>query len=199
LTLLHYYKIEHKAPQYLFCPKDHDLEEEYRKGFGVTELMETNGVGMTTKRDEIVYQDTETDIKSVIKDFSKLNDNSIKEKYHIEKESNGWKIEYAKNNISSKKIQDAYFVKASYRPFDNKYTYHTNYNMGFIARPVYKIMTHMLNRDNVGLVAQRQAFGLDFNHSFITDTISDLNFISILGGGSIFPLYLYDDLTITNN
>ena len=62
-----------------------------------------------------------------------------------------------------------------------------------MARPVYDIFEHFLDKENIGLMIGRQ-FGAvgsnEFDIVFCTDKIVDLNFYR-RGGEQVFPLYLY--------
>jgi|14BtaG_2_1085337.scaffolds.fasta_scaffold03345_3 predicted helicase len=73
-----YNKLCIKKPSYLFIPFEYKLEEEYRKGFGVTELMETNGVGIVTGKDAIFTgKNEETLIKQINNIVKKIDINCI--------------------------------------------------------------------------------------------------------------------------
>jgi predicted helicase len=193
LTLLHYYKIEHKAPQYLFCPKDHKLEEEYRKGFGVTELMEENTTGIVTMGDDYIVNTDKNIVADRVQSFLKENytESELKKQYKLGKNYAEWIVQNKLQHrlqYNKDKIANLY-----YRPFDSRYTYLDKH---FIWRLRSNIMSHMLNRDNVGLVFTRQSqvLGRDSwdNLCFISNSIVDLNMYR-RGGAILSPLYLYDD------
>ena len=46
-----------------------------------------------------------------------------------------------------------------YRPFDWRFTYYTKKSSGFLGRPRYEVMQHMLDGQNLGLIFNRQIVG----------------------------------------
>ena len=63
-------------------------EDLYRpQGFSVEELFIKKALGICTKRDSIAYQSSLNGIKRIVKDFRELEEQEIKEKYNIRKES----------------------------------------------------------------------------------------------------------------
>lgn len=80
--------------------------------------------------------------------------------------------------------------RIAYRPFDMKYVY---YDTKVIERPREKIMTHLLNDDNIALTLCKQfKTGDNYYHSFITNTIIESSYVSNRTSEitSIFPLYI---------
>ena len=78
-----------------------------------------------------------------------------------------------------------------YKPFDNRWI---DYNLKKVVRPRYKVMSHMLH-DNISMVVSRQCKS-DWRYVFCTDKLSDINLTAsagALGGGYVFPLYLYEE------
>ena len=187
--------LEPKAPYYFFVHKDFTEEEEYKKGFAINELFVNSGVGVCSKRDKIAFQDNKGKLIKVLNDFKSLPENEIKEKYNITSESRDQKVAYAKANIERYGISEELIHPILYRPFDMKWTYFTDMSKGFIAFPVYDLMKHLAKGGNVGLVVSKQCQS-DWRYAFVTDSISDMNLIasaSRLGGGYVFPLYVYKD------
>ena len=185
--------LEPKAPYYFFVHKDFAEEEEYNKGFAINKLFVKSGVGVCSKRDKIAFQDNKAELIKVLNDFKSLPENEIKEKYNITSESRDQKVAYAKANIERYGVSEGLIHPILYRPFDMKWTYFTDMSKGFIAFPVYDLMIHLAKGENVGLVVSKQCQS-DWRYAFVTDSISDMNLIasaSRLGGGYIFPLYIY--------
>ncbi|MDR0637394.1 MAG: N-6 DNA methylase [Spirochaetaceae bacterium] len=182
-----------EGPQYFFTEKDFGNKADYEKGFSVQELFPVNSVGICSKRDKIAYQENIDDLKKVLFDFRDLSEEEIKRKYAITQESRDQKVYLAKQNISKFGIDTKYFQQISYRPFDVKWTYHTNQVRGFLAYPVYNVMRHFIAGKNIGLLIGRQGQvvgAMPWNLIFITESITDLNMF-YRGGCVTFPLYLY--------
>jgi predicted helicase len=88
--------------------------------------------------------------------------------------------------------------KINYRPFDKRYIY---YDVKIIERAREKVMQHLVNNNNLGLIIGRQGQvvgNMPWNLSFITNTITDFN-LYYRGGGVLFPLYLYPEKTSQQN
>ncbi|WP_040254136.1 type ISP restriction/modification enzyme [Psychroserpens mesophilus] len=195
LKTIDYVKLQNKAPNYFMMPKDYAAEEEYNEGFDIKKLFIKNGVGICSKRDKIAFKNNKQDIEKVISDFNNLDEDEIKTKYNILKESRDQKVSFAKNNISSFGIESSYFKKVEYRPFDTKWTYYTNMSKGFLAYPVYEIMQHLL-KDNVALITNRQCQTVNYQHAFITNKPNDLHITETANANPYtFPLYLYPSIS----
>ena len=84
--------------------------------------------------------------------------------------------------------------RISYRPFDIKFIY---FDTKLIERPREKIMTHLMNGENIALTLCKQfKTGDNYHHSFITNRIIESSFVSNRTSEitSIFPLYLNNNL-----
>ena len=195
LSALEFKKVELHKPMYFLVPIDFSYEEEFYEGFSPEDLFKIGGVGMRSHRDAIAYQASKDNIIAVTKDFMTLDDDDIKKKYHIEKESRDQKVSFATENVKSFGLKEDFYKLALYRPFDQKYTYFTNKSKGFIAYPVYEIMKHLAHKEekrNLGLIVGQcgNVVGdMPWNLAFVTDTITDLN-VFYRGGGYVYPLYV---------
>ena len=195
VSSLKFQKVEMHAPMYFFVPIDFSHEEEFYDGFSPEDLFKIGGVGMRSHRDAIAYQGSKDAIKAVTEDFMNLDEEKIKKKYHIEKESRDQKVSYAVENIKSFGLKEEFYKQALYRPFDMKHTYFTNKSKGFIAYPVYDIMRHLVHKEedkNLGLIVGQcgNVVGdMEWNLGFVTNSIVDLN-VFYRGGGYVYPLYV---------
>jgi len=186
-------KLAPREPYYFFVPKDFAEEEEYSKGFSINELFNQGGVGICSKRDKIAFQDNKETLVKVLEDFRELPENEIKEKYNVTSESRDQKVAYAKANVQKFGVADKFVLPILYRPFDKKWTYFTDMSKGFIAFPVYDLMKHLAKGKNVGLIVSKQCQS-DWRYVFVSDSLTDMNLTasaSRLGGGYVFPLYIY--------
>lgn len=193
---LQFTEVTPKAPRYYFIPMDNSREEEFFSGINLAEMFDVGGVGMRTHRDTIAYQHTKRVLKEVLYDFKDMNEAEVKAKYGIRKESRDQKVSFAQKHIKTSGVNDEYIHPATYRPFDQRYTYFTNKSKGFIAYPVYDIMHHFVDTDNLGLIIgqQGQVVGnMPWNLAFVTDSITDLN-VFYRGGGYVYPLYVTEQI-----
>ena len=188
-------QIKPTAPFYLFKQEDEKLKEEYNIGWSLRDVfMETN-TGIVSKRDKVAFHHSKEEIKKVVQDIYDLNLSEIKSKYNmVNWDSRDGKVEFCKKDIVNVGIKDEKFIKCTYRPFDERYTYYTGNGRGFIGWPVYNIMQHMLNGSNVGLIVCRSAVGQpSWQEVIMVNSIYEFGIIATRpGNGSyLHPLYLY--------
>lgn len=62
-------KINPKPPFYLFIPQNENLKAEYDKGWSVKDIFRISGVGICSKRDHIVFQNSKEKLKELLQDF----------------------------------------------------------------------------------------------------------------------------------
>ena len=186
-------KLQCNAPEYFFVNKEYVFKEEYEKGFYVAELLPINGVGICSKRDSIVFQESKENIQKVVEDFLSLSEVEIKQKYSVKSESRDQKVSLAKQNIIDFGLNNRYFVRSLYRPFDEKWTYYTNRVRGFLAYPVFQIMKHFVLGKNIGLCFVKAGRNADNQNYFVTNKIVTKDAISSLDSINVFPLYLYPE------
>ena len=190
-------KLEYKEPFFLFIKQDENLREEYDKFYSIKDMFKISGVGICSKRDNIVFQNSKEKLIKLLNDFINKDKEELYKLYDIGEDSGGWKLDWAINAVKENKDNlNDFIFKSHYRPFDFKYTYYVNKNCGFMARPVYDIFEHILKDDNnIALnVARQSKVSGGWHYSFMTSGIVDL---SLMGGGNtgagyIFPLYLYN-------
>ena len=100
--------------------------------------------------------------------------------YDIGEDSGGWKLDWAIDEVKKNKDNlDEFIMQCHYRPFDMRWTYYTDKNCGFMARPVYDVFQHFLQSKNQALLVSRQSSAVgddEINTIAITDKIVDINF-----------------------
>lgn len=191
-----------KAPFYLFIPQNESLREEYDKGISVKDIFKVSGVGICSKRDNIVFQDSKEKLKELLNDFATKSKEEIYRKYDIGKDSRDWRLESAMEAVKENKDNlDDFIMQCHYRPFDFRWTYYINKSRAFMAYPVYDIFKHFLGgnpqNDNVGLICDRGCKLQQIDNIFVANNVIDLH---LTGSGSyIFPLYLKIDSVSKSN
>ena len=185
-------------PFYLFIPQNESLRVEYDKGWSVKDIFKVSGVGICSKRDKIVFHNSKESLKSMLHDFITKPKDELYKIYDIGEDSGGWKLEWAIDEARKNKDNLNEFIKlCHYRPFDMRWTYYTDKNCGFMARPVYDVFQHFLQDSNKALLLSRQSQAVgdnEFNAVFVSDKIVDLNFYR-RGGEEVMPLYVKDSKT----
>lgn len=180
-----------ESPYYFFVPKDFGLNEQYKKGFKVDNILKLNSNGIETKCDSIAIQFSNEKLKKVISDFKNETIEYLKVNYNEKQDSSGWTFAKAKESIQKDTFSQ---VKINYRPFDIRETLITKNSGGFIGRSRFEVMQHLLH-PNLALIIPRQTTQ-DYRHSFITNKIFEGNFTAsakLFGTGNGFPLYLYPE------
>lgn len=178
-------KLTNTSPSYLFIPQWEE-SDIYKSFFDLSEFFKVNSVWILTHRDKYSIDENKEVLASRIKEIFNSNTEELYNKYSLDKE---WELSF--NNISQWNIDDYLWdiKQYNFRVFDERYII---YNNDFIDRSRKKVLKNMLF-ENFSLIIQRQTFWLNFNHVFISNKISDLNFISNLWWGTVCPLYLYSD------
>ena len=194
LEIIKWKKLNYSEPYYFFVPKDFGDEEEYKKGFSVTEIFKEYNSGIQTKRDDVVVTISKKEMDQISNNFLNLTETELENKY---KSGAVWRIEQAKKDLAKGFLEQ----EILYRPFDIRNTLYTGRSSGFMARPREKINKYIVNKNNLVLITCRNQ---TFNTiALVTDKISDLRTYSnpgSLGTDYVFPLYLYteDELKIPN-
>jgi Predicted helicase len=197
IASLKWSKIPASSPTYLFIPWQVENEALYNSFWSIKEIFAESSVGIVTGRDSLTIDFDADILLERVKDFSLLTPEIASEKYKLSKDSCTWQIVLAQDNLKQTSLTSDHIKNLAYRPFDTRKIYYTNKSKGFIARPLYKIMRHMLAGDNVGLVFNRNNQGIRcYNHAFISNTLIDGH----LHGGLAYctPLYLYPELSSNN-
>ena len=182
-----------ESPNYLFKPWDKALEGEYQRWPRITEIMPTSSGGIKTARDKLTVHWTPDGVMQTVRDFAALPAENARTQYRLGRDTDGWKVQQAQEDLNSNGI-DGKFVKAMlYRPFDTRYTYCTGTSNGFVSRPLWNVMRHIDAGSNLGLLFMRQvAQQGDHCHYGVSDTITNGRaFYSNKGSLSLAPLYLY--------
>ncbi|HBK1841253.1 TPA: DNA methyltransferase [Campylobacter jejuni] len=187
--------VKNNEPFYLFLPQNNDLLEEYNKGVSVKDMFMLSGVGICSKRDNIVFHNNKENLMQLLKDLNTKTKDELYKIYDIGEDSRDWKLDSAIKAVNKNCDNLENFIKkCHYRPFDKKWTYYIENSKAFMAYPVYDIFEHFLENENIGLNVSRQSkLNGGWQYAFITNSLVDL---SLMGGGNtgagyIFPLYLY--------
>ena len=202
LNSINWRKLNPQAPFYLFIPQNDALRAEYDKGWSVKDIFKVSGVGICSKRDNIVFQNSKEKLKELLQDFITKPKEELYKIYDIGDDSGGWKLDWAIDEVKTYKDNlDEFIAQCHYRPFDFRWTFYTNRNCGFMARPVYDIFQHFLIDKNQALLVSRQESVMgdeSCNPNFISDKIADLNLYR-RGGEQVMPLYVKDEANAKQN
>lgn len=181
LNKLKFQNIKLSKPMYYIVPKDYRLEEEYVDGFGIQEIFPKNSVGVLTHRDNLSVGTRDSLLKNLDSLYSDHED--FLSKIKIEEKGN-----FCLEKILAKDKKE--YIK-EIRPFDYRVFDRRSiiYSKDFVDRP-RTVLRNMLH-ENISLIVQSQTYSLPFYHAFCSTSLTDLNIISNLGGGTACPLYNY--------
>ena len=196
-------RLNPKPPFFLFIPQNESLREEYDNGISVKDMFRISGVGICSKRDNIVFHNSKDSLKKLLEDFITKPKEELYRIYDIGEDSGGWKLDWAIETIKENQDNlDNFIQKCHYRPFDFRYTYYMNKNCGFMARPVYDVFEHFLqDSKNKALLVSRQASAIgekNFDAIFISDKMVNINLYR-RGGEQVMPLYLQNTESTQKN
>jgi len=182
-----------KAPNYYFVLRDETKYDQYANGFSIKTLFKVNGVGLTTAHDDFVIKMEEKPLLEMYQEFQTTERNTelLHEKFNVRKKT-GWNILDGYDNIKLESDLKKYIYPISYRPFDNRYVF---YEDKLVWRTVRKVMRHLLNGENLGLISARSNKSETCDHFYISKNIMETKCGERTTQSAIFPLYLYPETT----
>ena len=184
ISKINWENIKYNKPYYFFRPSTNSILG-YENGFKLNDLIKHYNTGIQTKKDDITIQFNHTDIIDLVSNFKNL---SIEELGKIYKSTSGtWKLNKAKDDLLS---NDYEICQIAFKPFDNRFTALTKKSSGFLGRPRYETMRHMLGNKNHALLVGRQNKSPTIDSFFITDKISEMKCAERTIQSYHFPLYI---------
>lgn len=176
-------------------------KETYKSGISLKDLFLIQGNGIVTKRDKLTIDRDKSDLWKRILFFFNNNEQTVRSELQLPEDVRDWKFEWAHKDIADSGPAQEKIQKIAYRPFDNQYIYYTGQSRGFVGWPVAKVMRHYLTGDNVGILATKGVRDREYNHVFVTNTMSEAIFLSgtTATNAMNFPLYIYDGEVKTSN
>ena len=185
-------RLEPVEPYYFFTPKDWADKKEYDEGFSVADLMRYTS-GIQTKRDSLCVSFSQEKMDELKADIGKLEESEVRKKHFVGADSTGWNLSGA---IRDLQLNEAMICPYNYRPFDTRFTIYTGNSSGFHGRPRHEHSRHLSSKtENNALLFCRQLSIDSYAHVFVTNTITDLNSVSINSKEQTYfaPLYLHPD------
>ncbi|MBP8992792.1 MAG: N-6 DNA methylase, partial [Bacteroidales bacterium] len=191
IRTIEFNELPNVAPMYFMVPKDFEVKASYDKGFQVNDLFLVNGVGLTTAHDDFVIQENKAELLEFYKKFqsSPRDAEFLHKEFKVRKKA-GWDILQGYDNIKNETDLSKYIKPISYRPFDNRFVF---YEDKLVWRTVRKVMQHLLDGNNIGLVSARSNKSETCDHFYISKNIMETKCGERTTQSAIFPLYLYPD------
>lgn len=187
LSTLKMTKIDYDLKNYFFVPKNFSKEAKYNEGISLKEFFKVFGTGIETKCDDITISFDKKTAEQNLFNFQKMSEEDLQKKYS-RPNSKGWNYKNAKIDLLNNPSK---VLNISYRPFDVRKTIYTGISSGFMGRPRFETMRHLVN-ENLAISSTRSRRN-DANCYLISNNITDKSISSSLDNNYIFPLYLYPD------
>ncbi len=186
-------ELDYSSPNYFFTKKNFTETAIYEVGFKVDVLFKHSACGIVTARDGLVVQQHKKDLDIIINDFKLLDEGTFRIKYNERTDSRDWIYLNAKKDLENASIK-----RIDYRPFDKRFIIYSSKSKGILSYPRNEIMKHMISGDNLGLLICKQQSTFDFQHIFITNSLSDKCSVSLQTKEATyhFPLYLYPETKV---
>ena len=186
--------ISPNSPYYFFIPKNNANLDEYQTYLKLTEIFGVSGVGIVTARDSLTIHHTADEVWNTVTRFSKLRTEQARQEFNLGPDVQSWKVHLAQEDCRESGPEKKYIYPILYRPFDLRQTYYTAKSGGFLCRPVFAVMQHMLDSTNVALLAKRQSKREPFSYFWCAKgLVESCVFESAYANNSIFPMYLIGD------
>lgn len=205
ISTIDWKKINSFSPWYMYYQLDMNRWEEYKSGWKITDIFPIHSVGIMTGQDEITIQDSPLKVQEIITDLILLPETHFRKKHKLKKDKRQWELQKAVNDIKDHGLNQNLtknelnhlirqnIVPILYRPFDKRYTFYTGKSRGFHERPRGKVMRHIINSDNLGLIISRNSRPAPWRDIQITENIIELGVMATRPGNNapIFPLFLF--------
>lgn len=181
--------LDSDAPQFPLVRRNLTTQASYSRGFSVNELMSVSTVGIVTARDALTVDENKENLWARVKDFASISSEEARVKYNLGKDVQDWKVHSGQADVKAN-FSDQNLLKFAYRPFDTRWIYYTGVSRGFICRPRFEGMRHMLS-ENYALCTNSQT--KDGYGGFVVNSIGGHKIFGAYDINSYFPLYLYPD------
>lgn len=182
------------SPFYYFKPENTDRRAEYGFGWSLPNIFRKSGVGIVTARDALTIDIDSGKLWERVQNFAELAPEQARARYDLGKDVQSWKVKWAQEDVRKSGPSRRLIQGILYRPFDMRHIYYTGKSSGFICRPVYEVMRHMLRKGNIGLITTRSIeIGRGYEHVFCSTGFIQHHSVSIKEVNYLFPLWLETD------
>ncbi len=179
------------SPYYMFLSQNVDSRAEYERGWPLPVAMPVNGVGMVTARDAMCIDFDADVLWDRLQRFKATPPETARKVFDLGPDAQSWKVKWAQDDLRQSGPSKRLLRPILYRPFDIRVTYYTGKSSGFICRPVYETMRHMLGGDNVAIITTRMT--KDKWDVHVTRLVCGHKTCSAYDINSLFPLYAIEE------
>lgn len=190
---LQWTKLNPSKPNYMFVPIDRQMEEEYNRGWRLTDIFPVTTVGLYSARDKFAICWSEKELKERLDKFVSMDEAVARSTYNLGDDSEDWQVKLAQNDIRNNKKNLDLIQNVSYRPFDTRFTFYSGVSKGFLCRPRPEVLRHMLRKNNLALCFVRRSREKLASNFFVARHVIDKTILSSADNSNISPLYLYEE------
>ena len=190
------------APHFFFVPKAINRCPEYESGHRLIDIMPVNSTAAVTARDTFVVDIDHIRLRERLQQFADpmVSDETIRSEHfgntrsrkYPPGDTRGWKLPAARRRLQAEVAQDKHVRQCLYRPFDRRHIFWVPW---MIDWPRHTVMDHLLDGQNLALIARRQSPpSVPCEFFWVTDMITLDGVIRSdnRGSESLFPLFLTD-------
>lgn len=190
--------IEATAPYFRWVPFASELlagvASEYASWMSLDKVFIVKSSGIQTKNDPICIDWSASEIFKRVERLTTMSAKQAHEEFGLDG-TGVWSLASAKADLQQFGISKKNVRRILYRPLDFRFTYYTHKSGGFLGRPRFEIMRHMLDGKNIGLVFNRQIVGDSVTHFEVSRdlTCHGTFYLGNKGQDYLAPLYLHVD------
>ena len=181
-------------PSGRFAPSGGELEQRYRKGFSVSELMSENGPpapGFATQHDDFAISNTASEAIGKVERFLAAPSELDARKQFRLCAQDQWRYNRARSELADGAWRRQ-VIELSYRPLDRRWTV---FNRNVAVHRRERVSKHLYSHSNLALTLSGNSASIgsrEFDAVSIVNLVTELNFFR-RGGAYLFPLYLIPD------
>ena len=169
-------------------------QAEYSDWMPLESVLTLKSSGIQTKNDPICIGWSANEIYNRVERLAKLNEKQAAIEFELEGDG-AWSLAAAQTDVREFGLSRENVRRILYRPLDFRFTYYTHKSSGFLGRPRYNLMRHMLDGRNIGLVFNRQIVGESVSHFSVSRNLTchGTFYLGNKGQDYLAPLYLHND------
>jgi Type ISP C-terminal specificity domain len=168
--------------------------DEYAKWMPLDTVFALKSSGIQTKNDPICIGWSPKEIFKRVERLAMLNAEEARAEFELDGEG-AWTLANAQADLRQFGISRKNVRRILYRPLDFRFTYYTHKSSGFLGRPRYDLMRHMVDGRNIGLIFNRQIVGDSVSHFSVSRdlTCHGTFYLGNKGQDYLAPLFLQED------
>lgn len=168
--------------------------DEYAQWMPLDAVFTLKSSGIQTKNDSICIGWAANEVFERVERLAQLSEKDARAAFGVEGKG-AWTLSKAQADLRQFGISRRNVRRILYRPFDFRFTYYTHKSSGFLGRPRFDLMRHMVDGLNIGLIFNRQIVGDSVSHFLVSRdlTCHGTFYLGNKGQDYLAPLYLRED------